>query len=194
MVIRKMNKAVLVIILCLAKPVMADHESEKPSVRPTTGLRLKLIPPEPVKSPDDENGNPLASITDKMTDIVGELAEQKTDNPVQEKQKEVVASLDKVIAMLEKQKSKTGSGGSLNPSKPMNDSVIAKGPKEGGELINPRSGTKNINNLPDKVRDQIMQSKTEGFPPGYESLLQSYYQRLAQEKIDDTKAGTVKPK
>ena len=40
-----------------------------------------------------------------------------------------------------------------------------------------------------QLREQIMQSKTEGFPPGYESLLQSYYQRLAQEKVGDEAAA-----
>ena len=186
------NTALLMMCLALARPVLADDAADQPSVRPTTGLRMKLVPPAPIKPPETEDGSPLLPIMNKMTEIVGDLADQKTDKPVQEKQKEVVTNLDQIIAMLEKQKSKAGNGGNLNPSKPLPDSVIAKGPKEGGELINPRSGTRSINNLPDKLRDQILQSKTEGFPPGYESLLQSYYQRLAKEKLDDSK--TTKPK
>ena len=186
------KSAALILSLAIAGRILADEPSDQPSVRPMLGLRLKLVPPAPVKPPETEDGSPLLPITNKMTEIVGELADQKTDKPVQERQKEVIGDLEKIIAMLEKQKSKNGSGGSLNPSKPLNDSVIASGPKEGGELINPRSGTRSIGNLPDKLRDQIMQSKTEGFPPGYESLLQSYYQRLAQEKIEDSKPA--KPK
>jgi hypothetical protein len=122
--------------------------------------------------------------------VVGDLAELKTDHPVQEKQRQVVAKLDEIIMQLEKQKSKSGTGGGNNPTKPLADSVIAKGPGGIGDLRDPKSGTRNINNLPAKERDAILQSKTEGFPPGYENLLQSYYQRLAQEKVNDDAAKT----
>src|SRR5207237_435646 len=46
---------------------------------------------------------------------------------------------------------------------------------------------------PPRQRDAIIQSKTEGFPPGYESLLQSYYQRLAQEKVGGDEQPTTRP-
>ena len=40
---------------------------------------------------------------------------------------------------------------------------------------------------PPKLRSEILQSTTEGFPPGYENLLQSYYQQLSEEKSLDDK-------
>ena len=50
-------------------------------------------------------------------------------------------------------------------------------------------------NLPPKLREQILQSKTDGFPPGYEALLQSYYRRLASEQVNtgDEKPSTAPP-
>ena len=56
-----------------------------------------------------------------------------------------------------------------------------------GDLHGANNQGKDWKILPPKQREQILQSKTEGFPPGYEALLQSYYQRLAQEKVVDEK-------
>jgi hypothetical protein len=171
-------------ILSLFAATTRAEDAPGPTAQLTRGLRMKLVAPKP------PNDDPLGEITDEMTDIVGDLAGLKTDLPVQDKQKQVVAQLDDIIKQLEEACKKSGAGGSRNPTRPMRDSVIAGGPGGMGDLIDPKSGTRNINTLPPKVRDQIMQSKTEGFPPGYESLLQSYYQRLAQEKVtpdDSTK-------
>ena len=46
-----------------------------------------------------------------------------------------------------------------------------------------RAGTHQWGELSAKEREQITQSQTEGFPPGYEAVLSSYYNRLAQEKV-----------
>jgi hypothetical protein len=185
---RKLIAATLFVFLIAPNP-RADEPSAEPTVQLRHGLRMKLVPP-PAPKPAEDGEDPLAAITEKMTDVVGDLAELKTDHPVQEKQRQVIAKLDEIIMQLEKQKSKSGTGGGNNPTKPMADSVIAKGPGGIGDLRDPKSGTRNINNLPAKERDAILQSKTEGFPPGYENLLQSYYQRLAQEKVNDDAAKT----
>ena len=175
----------LAIIGMLAGFAHADDPTNQPTAQLQRGLRMKLVPPAPPKPAAGEGDDPLAEITNQMTDIVGELAQLKTDHPVQEKQKQVVSQLDAIIAELEQQCKNGKAGGGRNPTKPLADSVIAGGPGGMGDLINPTSGTRNINTLPPKQREAILQSKTEGFPPGYESLLQSYYQRLAQEKMGD---------
>lgn len=179
----------LALLACIATLARADDAPSEPTAQVRHGLRMKLVPPPAPKPPDSGGEDPLADITNKMTDIVGDLADQKTDQPVQQKQKEVISQLDQIIAQLEQQKSKSGSGGGANPTKPLKDSIIAGGPGGIGDLRDPKSGTRNIGNLPAKQRDAILQSKTEGFPPGYESLLQSYYQRLAQEKVADDSAS-----
>ena len=177
----------LAVLASLATLARADDAPTEPTVQLRHGLRMKLVPP-PAPKPAADGEDPLADITNKMTDIVGDLAEQKTDQPVQDKQKQVVSQLDQIIAQIEKQKTKNGNGGGKNPTKPLQDSIIASGPGGIGDLHDPKSGSHNLNNLPARQRDAILQSKTEGFPPGYESLLQSYYQRLAQEKVGDEPA------
>lgn len=147
-------------------------------------------PSEPLLPESAQGDDPFSDITDQMTDVLGDLASKKTDHPVQEKQKQIVSNLDALIAEIEKQQkqqsSGTGNANTLSPSSPMRDSNIAGGPGGVHDLKDPKSGTKNFANLPPRDRDAILQSKTEGFPPGYESLLQSYYQRLAQEKPANT--------
>lgn len=168
----------------------APAPKPEPTAHVTRGARMKLEPPKPSIL---ESEDPLFDLTNRMTDVVGELADLKTGHPVQHKQSDIVSDLDQLIAMLEKQKSGNGNGGSRNPTKPMNRSQIAGGPGGMGDLINPKSGTRNFGNLPPKERQQILQSKTEGFPAGYESLLQSYYQRLAQEKTGGDEAAAPAP-
>jgi hypothetical protein len=81
------------------------------------------------------------------------------------------------------QKACKGGGGGANPTRPLNDSIIAKGPGGQGAMVDPKQGDKQWASLPPKQREQILQSQTEGFPPGYERILQSYYQRLSEEKV-----------
>jgi hypothetical protein len=126
--------------------------------------------------------DPLRYLSGDMGYIVTDLSAFKTDKPVQVKQERVVGRLDELIKMLEKS-CKGGSGGGANPTKPLNDSILAKGPGGQGAMIDPKQGEKQWAALPQKQRDQILQSQTEGFPPGYERILQSYYQRLSEEKV-----------
>ncbi|HEX8525053.1 MAG TPA: hypothetical protein VF669_22570 [Tepidisphaeraceae bacterium] len=137
--------------------------------------------------------DPLKYIVKDMGSVAVDLGKYQTDHPVQQKEERVVADLELVIKKLEEQMKKGGSGGGgLNPSRPMADSVIAGGPGGIRDLHDPKAGEKTWGNLPPKQREQILQSKTDGFPPGYEALLQSYYRRLAQEQIGaDTSGGAT---
>ena len=43
-----------------------------------------------------------------------------------------------------------------------------------------RDGANDWAKLRDRDRDRIIQAREEGFPPGYEALLERYYRRLAE--------------
>ena len=133
--------------------------------------------------------DPLRFISRDMKSVVGDLSEYHTGQPTQVKEQAVVSQLDTVIAALEKSCKKSGAGGSLNPSKPMTDSKLGGGPGGINELTDPKASSKVWGNLSPKQREQILQSKTDGFPAGYESLLQSYYKRLAAEQVSDEKSA-----
>jgi hypothetical protein len=126
--------------------------------------------------------DPLRFLAGDMKTIVGDLGGYKTDKPVQVKEEKVVSELDVLIKQLEKA-CKSGSGGGGNPTRPLGRSILARGPGGQGDMIDPKQGDKQWASLPAKQREQILQSQTEGFPPGYERILQSYYQRLSEEKV-----------
>jgi hypothetical protein len=133
--------------------------------------------------------DPLKFIHSDMTQSQGELADLKTGKPVQKVQNQAVTRLDAVIKLLDKQCN--GSGGGANPTKPLNQTKVVSGPGGQGEMHDPKAGDKQWASLPPKQREQILQSKTQGFPPGFESILQSYYERLAQEQVEE--AGAASP-
>lgn len=131
--------------------------------------------------------DPLKEVADRMENVHGDLKEFKTDQPVQVKEKQVVVKLDLMIKALEQQAAKSGRGQGNN--QPRRQSVIASGEASIGALHDANEQGRAWGQLPPKQREQILQSRTEGFPPGYEALLQSYYQRLSQEKVNDEKAA-----
>jgi hypothetical protein len=134
------------------------------------------------------DADPLKFLARDMGVVVKDLSVPLTHRPVQVKQERIVSHLDKLIAELEKA-CKAGGGGGPNPSRPMADSVIKSGPGGSGEMIDPKQGEKQWGQLPPRQREMIMQSATEGFPPGYEAILQSYFRRLAQEQTADDAAA-----
>jgi hypothetical protein len=134
-------------------------------------------------------GDPIGPLASQMDDIGYDLGHLQTGKPVQTKEKSVVASLDELIEELEKQKSGSGGGGNPNPTNPMQHSILAKGPGGQGPLHDPLAGTRVWGQLPPKQREQILQSQTEGFPPGYESVLSSYYGQLAHGQTGGPDAG-----
>ena len=146
----------------------------------------------------ERDEDPLRFLAGDMTGIMGDLSRYMTDKPVQIKEEKVVGELDYLIKLLEKQCGGSGSGSPLNPTRPRADSILANGPGGINDLHDPKAGEKMWGNLPPKQREQILQSKTEGFPPGFESILQSYFMRLAQEHAgedasDARPAPTTRP-
>jgi len=136
--------------------------------------------------------DPLRYVAGDMRGLTTQLGEYKTDKPVQDKQDRVVRTLDELITELEKQCKGGGAGGG-GGNKPLARSQIVGGPGGQGDMIDPKKGDKQWANLPVKQREQILQSQTEGFPPGYEAILQSYYRRLSQEQVSPDGAAAPAP-
>jgi hypothetical protein len=146
-----------------------------------------------LSSPQQSN-DPIAPLAEKISDVVEDLSAQKTDEPVQTKQKEIVSSLDGIIKQLEQQSHSGSGGGNPNPTKPMARSQLVGGPGGSGPLHDPHAGTRVWGQLPPQDRDQIIQSQTEGFPAGYESVLANYYTRLSQSQSGaDSTAPEIGP-
>jgi hypothetical protein len=177
----KPSPIIAIAVLCASSFALGDDAPAKP-YHPLPSLYNW----EAAGAPKD----PIQSIDRHVGRIVGELADAKTDLPVQSQQKKVVGELDTIIKQLEEQmKAGSGSGSNPNPTKPMQKSILAGGPGGSGPLHDPKAGQRAWGDLPAKEREQILQSQTEGFPPGYEAVLSSYYNRLAQEKVSSDNPG-----
>lgn len=175
------------------RPALMDVLPPKPKgMIDLTNMGLR-----PGEAEHNEQQDPLKYLAEDMTDIVNDLTSLRTDKPVQVKEGNVLAKLDKIIAMLDKQCSgggsgqgqgqgqgqKPGNGGANpNPTTGMKDSTLTGGPGGIRELLTPKGGGKDWGSLPPKEREKITQSTTEGFPAGFEDVLSSYYHKLATEQ------------
>jgi hypothetical protein len=123
--------------------------------------------------------DPFRHLQTDMVDVIEELAENQTHTPAYVSEPKILSRLDVLIKMLEKQCKGGKPGG--NPNSPLRQSVLAGGPGGVGDLNAPRSSRRKWAELTPKERDRILQSRTEGFPAGYEEILGEYYRRLATE-------------
>ncbi|HUO07567.1 MAG TPA: hypothetical protein VM008_04650 [Phycisphaerae bacterium] len=136
-------------------------------------------------------GDPLKAMAEQMSIIRDDLGEYQTDAPVQTKEKKVITDLDALIAALERH---TGTGQGNIPNGGRRQSIIVTADPKNGPLHDVNDQGRQWGQLPPKQREEILQSRTEGFPPGYEALLQNYFQQLSQEKgTDDRTSSTAAP-
>jgi hypothetical protein len=123
--------------------------------------------------------DPFRHLQTDMVEIVDDLADGQTHTPAHVSQPKIISRLDMLIELLEKQCKSGGGGG--NPNSPLRRSVLAGGPGGIGDLNAPRNIRRKWAELTPKERERILQSRTEGFPAGYEEILGEYYRRLATE-------------
>jgi hypothetical protein len=191
-IMRERRSAIAGVLLpCAVMTIAAGSMlAAEPSTRPAAKWAFKTSSD---LSRTFTSNDPIASIADRMDDVAIDLNRPKTDAAVQATEKEVVSNLDVLIAELTKQ-CKGGGGGSPNPTRPMGSSSLAKGPGGSGPMHDAKEGTRVWGQLPPRMRNQILQSQTEGFPPGYEAVLASYYAHLAQGQVPaDTGDSAVIP-
>ena len=139
------------------------------------------------------DSDPLKRISGHMGKSADLLAKLDTGNPTQTVQKGIVIDLDAIIEELEKRKKNLKAGSNPDPTTPLPDSVLAKGPGGQRDLRDPNASSRLWGQLSPKDRQQILQSQNEGFPPGYEAILSSYYKHLAQENVGDSAPAPSAP-
>lgn len=188
-------------------------EGDRPAImdilppKPKGMIDLTNTGERPGEAEHNQQQDPLKYLAQDMTDIVNDLSSLRTDKPVQVKEGAVLAKLDKIIEMLDKQCSGGGSGqgqgqgqgqepgdggANPNPTTGMKDSKLTGGPGGIRELLTPKGGGKDWGALPPKERDKVQQSTTEGFPAGFEDVLSSYYHKLATEQAPAAGDGEKK--
>lgn len=147
-----------------------------PVVGPVKSARLQQL-----QSLVDNKGwlkDPFRYLQSNMVEVIEDLAASETHVPAEVTEPKIISRLDVLIEMLEKQCKKGGGG---NPNRPLPRSILAGGPGGQGDLNAPRNSRRKWAELTPKERERILQSRTEGFPAGYEELLGEYFRRLATE-------------
>ncbi|WP_442484744.1 hypothetical protein [Aeoliella sp. SH292] len=189
-------------------------DSNEPGLQPNIDeLRRLLDPPKPPAKIDGEDigESPLVRISGRMA-AAGQLIEsQNATGETREVQEEIVSDLDKLIDQLNKQCQNCKSGQCNKPGqqqtqaqtpkpgtgKPSSSSSQQSGPAEskvsqggGGEAQpgNPASQdtVKQLwGQLPERLRQQLLQSTADEFLPKYRAELEQYFRRLAEEQSSD---------
>jgi len=127
----------------------------------------------------------LDEIARKMRDVERRLNLGRSGQKVQKVEKEIIDSLDELIAKLEQQAgggggSGSGQGESNQPSGPANESRV-KGSTAPGEVDEKDLGQNSEwGNLPDKDQAQAKQILGTMFPPHYQRAIEAYNKKAAQ--------------
>lgn len=157
-----------------------------------------IIPPEPKDNlsqlkDDAWLKDPFKNIQTDVKSVITDFDKGQTTQPAKTTQPRIISRLDTLVEMLEKSCKKGGGAAGANPSRPANSSTLGKGPGGEGELKAPDKKGRNWADLTPKQREKILQSRTEGFPPGYEDILADYFRRLARNQaVDKTKPTSEK--
>lgn len=191
----------LVASLCFAflnvPQIQAEEKTETPFGKPAQ--KAKPLPPVqlPKKFVMPKNKHdlldmvadnewmqdPFKHLQVDMKSIVGDFEEGVTNPPATVTQPRVLSRLDHLIVMLEKKCKKSGSGSApAFATKGANASTLKKGPGGQGKMRAADRKGRDWAKLTPEQRDKILQSKTEGFPAGYDDILADYFRRLAKNK------------
>lgn len=186
--------------------LQAVNASEKESAAPANQTAVEAVKPQavpgtPITLPEKKDHlsmvrdeawlkDPFKNIQTDVKSVIHDFDEGQTKQPVKTTQPRIITRLDTLIEMLEKS-CKGGSGGAgPNPTRPANSSTLAGGPGGQGELKAADKKGRNWADLTPKQREKILQSRTEGFPPGYEDILADYFRRLARNQAVEKNSTT----
>ncbi len=190
----------------------APADSQPGLLPDTDELRRRLAPQRPLQPGGEDLGqtgeSPLARISSQMAEAGDLIAERETSGRTRDVQEEIISELDKLIDELNKQCQQCSSGKCDKPgnqqtqkstpkpgaSKPSATRGSQSAPQEsqvlsggGGEAqpgsVADRDVIKQLwGQLPERLRQQLLQSTADEFLPKYREELELYFRRLAEEQ------------
>jgi hypothetical protein len=177
-------------IMNLLKSLESDKEIEKKFKEPDEKKK------EPVK-PQESPLEILTKASDKMNTVVKEMNKKDLNaKTIMSDQKDIVELLDELIKRAARSQSSgsSGSSGTSTPTVPLiqlpnqgkqGDNSTTGG---GGDRSNDKhkksagtAGGRQWGNLPDSIREEIMQLLQEDIPLLYRDLLRLYYKNIDKE-------------
>lgn len=157
---------------------------------------------EPVSS------DPLTRVSERMRQVENRIADQNTAEKTQEIQQKIISELDVLIAEMEKQCQQSSGGKPNSKPQPNQEKKPEPKPNQGdatqqasddpaSESTDRVQSAEDIEtkmeelevlvkkvwgHLPPRVREQMQNADSEKILPQYESLIEAYYQRLAEDQ------------
>ena len=180
-------------------------DSAKPMENKAAENGQPIIDGEDLEQPGEEQ-NPLARVARQMREVERRISQSQSGDETQKKQQAISDELAKLIEQLKKAKQSSQKPGSGNSSSSQRSKVAQAGQKSGtqrqsdkpardssnqtrrDELAKPDPATirermkEAWGNLPERVREQMMQTSVDEFLPKYELLIEKYFQRLSEEE------------
>ena len=129
----------------------------------------------------------LDEIARLMDAIRIELEHARAGTRVRERQKEVIAKLEKLIDDLEKQRQQQQSSSNSSgapPSKPADDSNPLGGKGDGDAPPRKLESEDDWGNLPPKQREEALQQISKEFPSHFREVIEEYFRKLARDEED----------
>lgn len=142
-----------------------------------------------------EGSGPLLELAKRMETIERLIRRTKTDDPTQERQRQVVVALDRLIELLrEKEQGGGGGGGGGQGNRrgpprgnrsnaPAQESTLPGGEGGQGPLTEGVNGpvSDSWGDMPDREREQAEQFLRERFPTRYREIIEGYYKAVAEQ-------------
>lgn len=136
-------------------------------------------PPVDPLNDDEFLQDPFGHLQSDMQSAVQDLKEGVTRPPAMVTQPRILSRLDLLIEQLERQGQGAGAAGQ-RATVPAQQSSLQRGPGGESAMRAARDDGRNWADLSPQERKKILQSRTDGFPAGYDAILADYFRRLAQ--------------
>ena len=136
----------------------------------------------------------LDEVATVMDYVADRLSVVDTDQRVHDRQREIIALLDKLIEQQQQQEQQSGGGGharggnkgmpQASPGRPRQESEAPGGAGQIGGLHGAPQAEpgETWGKLPPAERERVLQSIREKFPSRYRQLVEQYYRALGEEK------------
>ena len=186
-----------------------DQRREYADLSKQQGRLAEIVRTSLQEMPQDEDANPMATVEREMEELKLRLGRADSGPVTRQLEHQVVDQLDRLIEQAKKSGGKSQPGKCNSPGS-ARDSVNPPGQKPGspsGKTPSDKPASTNSPRppsdgssrrpdaaetqsrikklwgaLPEHVRERMLQSPSEDFPPKYELQIEDYFRRLSEEK------------
>lgn len=147
---------------------------------PQASERFRATAQQRVAELERQQESRLHVLADRMKKVGRDLKKQKTNEPIQVEQKEMIEELSELIEMYEQQEKQSGGppNGNGPSNNPATQSALTEGEGRIGNLEKRVSLADRWGPMPEKDRKQIESQVQTKLPPQYRKLLEGYYKKL----------------